>query len=166
MTHKNTRRGFTLIELLVVVLIIGILAAVALPQYQKAVEKSRAVQALTLGKYIAEQKELFFLSNGYYPSTWQELNMETPNVKDWTFLIYQNINVQVQYKKFSMDLRFFVNRPKSSNSSADVFVPLAGKYICVVLPTDQEGVQLCQSLSKNRESKNYPYSEAIYFELN
>ena len=64
MKNRNTRRGFTLIELLVVVLIIGILAAVAVPQYQKAVEKSRAAEAMQLLKSLRDAQALCILEHG------------------------------------------------------------------------------------------------------
>ena len=66
--NKN-KRGFTLIELLVVVLIIGILAAVALPQYQKAVEKSRATEAITLLKALRDQQQICLLEHGQNDET-------------------------------------------------------------------------------------------------
>ena len=73
--------GFTLIELLVVVLIIGILAAVALPQYQLAVSKSRYTQLITAVSKAKEAMELYYMANGEYPSGdagWEALDFSFP----------------------------------------------------------------------------------------
>ena len=71
--------GFTLIELLVVVLIIGILSAIALPQYQRAVLKTRATEAIITLKNLHQAQERFNLANGVYTTDLSELDIE---VKD------------------------------------------------------------------------------------
>ncbi len=75
---KRSVRGFTLIELLVVVLIIAILAAVALPQYNKAVEKSKISEGLTLLKSVGQAAQAYYLETGNMPWSFDALNIDVP----------------------------------------------------------------------------------------
>lgn len=70
------KQAFTLIELLVVVLIIGILSAIALPQYEKSVEKSRMSEALLNISALERAIDVYLLANGY-PSSGSEIFIGT-----------------------------------------------------------------------------------------
>ena len=71
-------RTFTLIELLVVVLIIVILAAIALPQYEKAVQKTRIMQYVIAARAISDAQKVYYLANGVYAEKNDELAVSYP----------------------------------------------------------------------------------------
>lgn len=88
------KKGFTLIELLVVVLIIGILSAVAMPQYTKAVEKSRAAEAEQILRHLYDQQVICGLENGSVEEFCDESQADIydfPTSKNFTYTIRQNV---------------------------------------------------------------------------
>ena len=84
------RKGFTLIELLVVVLIMGILASVAMPQYFKSVEKSRASEAVDALSAIASSQERAYMQKGNYVNTLPELDLGISNLSYFTVSYINN----------------------------------------------------------------------------
>lgn len=72
------QRGFTLIELLVVVAIIGILAAIALPMYERYVARAQITEGLTLVNGLKPAIAEFYAENGELPTTLEQIAQESP----------------------------------------------------------------------------------------
>ena len=149
-----SKAGFTLIELLVVVLIIGILAAIAVPQYKIAVEKSRIAEVMTNIATIKQQMELYILEHGlpegdvYYKDfanvefsggEWEESDYVTPHFI-YDAYIYGNggqINVWERNSNYLFNVRNF-HSPGLSESA------VGGWYhACITQETDW-GRKICK----------------------
>ena len=78
MNHTNKKRGFTLIELLIVVVILGVLAAVGVPQYGKAVEKSKQAEAFQWLGYTRSAELRYYDLNDKFTTSTTELEITLP----------------------------------------------------------------------------------------
>jgi prepilin-type N-terminal cleavage/methylation domain-containing protein len=71
---KSRRRGFTLIELMIVVMIIGLLAAIAIPRFTHVKQKARVATMQTALKNLGQAEETFFAEHGEYTASLDSLN--------------------------------------------------------------------------------------------
>ena len=144
-----------MIELLVVVLIIGILAAVAVPQYETAVQKSRMAQIIVWGEDAVRSAELYYMANGAYPKSFLDMDVQIPgcvhadnyysNCPDNKYVVSAEISngglyLNLREKAFPSWTRYYRVFEHGKYAS------YMHKRLCV--PTSKEdSVQLCKRLS-------------------
>ena len=144
--------GFTLIELLVVVLIIGILAAVAVPQYEKVVEKTRAMEAVGLVRSVRQAQELYYMQNSRYASSLDALTLSFPQSLAKNF----NWDGPDQLKNG----RFAISRSAEKYfyvivASGDFRgIHLPGKIYCAAPPSNQKAVEICSEIGSSEEDSD------------
>ncbi len=108
MRTNTVAKGFTLVEILIVVVILGILAAIVVPQFTNAANESRVGNVATQVSTIETQLELFRARNGTYP--------DLAGDEDWEFLVAEGYFKAVPRNPFS----------NSSNVAAFTAWPTSG----------------------------------------
>ena len=134
--NKKYPRGFTLLELLVVVLIVGILTAIALPQYQLAVGKSRFATLKNITKSIQESAQRYYMVNGTYNLAPKHLDIDlniTKGADSYNWFSIQNdiscniwpetsmLRIACSKTIFGINTRLYIDLETGQPSSCLVF---------------------------------------------
>ncbi len=147
----NNSRAFTLIELLVVVLIIGILAAMALPQYRLAVAKARAVEAKINLTTIARAQRAYYLANGEFTSALENLDIQVSSNNFWCNLGQNNQHADCWGRTQFNEVRY----------NFSVYPYSIGKY-CVAYKGNQMSNKICASQGTKKDIASDVY---VYYKL-
>jgi type IV pilus assembly protein PilA len=136
---SQMQKGFTLIELMIVVAIIGILAAIAIPQYQDYTARAQSTEALNLAGGLKTQVAEFYADKGAWPAI-TDLGYEA--AADVTGKYVESVNVDKTTGAVTATL-------KETGVSKD----LQGKTV-VLTPTAATGKPITWACSTNATNKN------------
>jgi len=159
-TGAPLRSGFTLIELLVVVLIIGVLAAVAVPQYRMAVDKARLMKLVAMTKSVVEAQEAYYLANNTYTQDWDVLAVTLPGTVNsnvitspdgWTIVLHRNTGGGAANGLTAADNKianiilyaFYTNGNENISQS-----PAGGGISCYAKSGDTYANKLCKNVTR------------------
>lgn len=152
------KKGFTLIELLVVVLVIGILAAIAIPGYQGAVDKSRYSSLMPVAKNIKDAQERMLMVRADYTDRLEDLDIKAPGTingnttKDNEGVVYK-IELSDTHKSIRAESEYMHNAYVIYLSQNTEF---ADDVHCEALTDSARANKLCQSLNGREIGTNGP----------